>query len=117
MARQAPTSIRLHAGAPEPLRAAALENLASAELAATIAAVPLTMMVLDRDHRVIAYSGPDGADAYLNRDVLELLPAEHRDFIGLQLRRVLDGGELIGFDFDFQLGQNAHSSWQRVRLA
>jgi signal transduction histidine kinase/ActR/RegA family two-component response regulator len=117
MARQAPTSIRLHVGAPEPLRAAALENLASAELAATIAAVPLTMMVLDRDRRVIAYSGPDAADAYLNRDVLELLPAEHREFVDLQLRRVLDGGELIGFDFDFQLGNVSHENWQRVRLA
>ncbi|MET0283619.1 MAG: ATP-binding protein, partial [Polyangiales bacterium] len=102
-------------GAPEPLRAAALENLASAELAATIAAVPLTMMVVDRDRRVIAYSGPDGADAYLDRDALELLPPEHREFVDQQIRRVLDGGELIGFDFE--LGGNTHSNWQRVRLA
>jgi PAS domain S-box-containing protein len=115
MARQAPTSIRLHVGAPEPLRAAALENLASAELAATIAAVPLTMMVIDRSRRVIAYSGPDGSGPYLNRDALELLPPEHREFVDLQIRRVLDGGELIGFDFE--LGTSTHSNWQRVRLA
>jgi PAS domain S-box-containing protein len=115
MARQAPTSIRLHVGAPEPLRGAALENLASAELAATIAAIPLTVMVVDRERRVVAYSGPDAPDGYLNRDALELLPAEHREFVDLQIRRVLDGGELIGFDFD--LGGNTPSNWQRVRLA
>jgi signal transduction histidine kinase len=115
MARQAPTSIRLHVGAPEPLRAAALENLASAELAATIAAIPLTVMVVDRERRVVAYSGPDAPDGYLNRDALELLPAEHREFVDLQIRRVLDGGELIGFDFD--LGGSTPSNWQRVRLA
>ncbi|HEY6880220.1 MAG TPA: ATP-binding protein, partial [Polyangiales bacterium] len=71
--------------------------------------------VIDRARRVVAYSGPDGPDAYLNRDVLELLPREHRDFADLQIRRVLDGGELISFDFD--LGGTAHTNWQRVRLA
>jgi PAS domain S-box-containing protein len=115
MARQAPTSIRLHVGAPEPVRAAGHAGLNGPELLSTLAALPFTVIVLDRALRVTAYSGPSDPATHLGRDALELVPAEHRDFHGQQLRRVLDGGEII--TFDLEPSESTPASWQRVRLA
>jgi signal transduction histidine kinase len=90
-------------------------GLSSAELLSALAALPFTVIVLDRELRVIAYSGPTDPVTYLGRDALDLVPAEHREFHGQQLRRVLDGGEIITFDLD--QSEQVPANWQRVRLA
>ncbi|MEY4509595.1 MAG: hypothetical protein RLZZ450_1717 [Pseudomonadota bacterium] len=115
MARQAPTSIRLHVGPPEPLRAAGHAGLTSPELLSALAALPFTVIALDRNLRVTAYSGPSDPAVHLGRDALDLVPPEHREFHGQQLRRVLDGGEII--TFDLEPSENVPANWQRVRLA
>jgi len=116
MARQAPTSIRLHELAPEPLRAAAVAHITSAELLSALAGLPHNVLVADRARKVIAYSGPGDPQDFLGRDALDLAPRKHREFHDQQLRRVLDGGEVVTFDLDHGDDTNP-GNWQRVRVA
>ena len=80
-----------------------------------VAALPFTVIVIDRERCIVAYSGPlDPAD-FIGIDALSLVPAEHREFHDRQLRRVLDGGEIVSYDLELKGRQP--SEWVRVRLS
>jgi signal transduction histidine kinase len=114
MARQAPTTIRLHVAAPEPVRVAGHEELSNEELTSVLTALPFTVVVLDRNRRITAFSGAHDPGGFLGRDALELVAENHREFHDKQLRRVLDGGEIISFDLQLS---SPRQSWERIRLS
>jgi len=91
------------------------QGLSIDDLGAVLAALPLALLVLDRDLRVVAYSGPNDPAKYLGRYAPELATPEQRDFHERQLRRVLDGGEIVTFDVE-TLDDKLHN-WTRVRLS
>ncbi len=115
MARQPPTSIRLHVATPEPLRSVGHEGLSIDELTAVLSALPVTVTVLDRSYKIVAYSGSSDPHDYLGRSGFELVQEEQRDFHERQLRRVLDGGEIVSFDME--LAGPAPRRWIRMRLS
>jgi signal transduction histidine kinase len=115
MPRPAPNTIRLHVGVTEPARTLLPESMSSPELAAVIAALPFTMVVLDRERRIIAYSGPRNPEDFIGLDALNWAADDARDFHEHQLRRVLDGGEIV--TYDLQLKGRDPAEWIRVRLA
>ena len=115
MARQTSTSIRLHSTAPEPVRAWTQNGLSAEDLGGVLAALPMTLLVIDRARKVVAYSGPRDADRYIGADALDLVSGDQREFHERQLRRVLDGGEVV--TFDVELGASERRNWVRVRLS
>ncbi|MDB4989554.1 MAG: sensor hybrid histidine kinase [Myxococcaceae bacterium] len=115
MPRQATTTIRLHVGVTEPSRCAVEDSMSNAEVAAVIAALPFTTLVLDRERRIVAYSGPRDPALFVGKDALDLIVDDQRDFHDRQLRRVLHGGEIVTYDIEVKGRKPAE--WIRVRLA
>lgn len=124
MARPTPPSIRLHANTPAPLWEAAQSALSRAELASVLSSVPAVVLVVDREQRIIAYSGCPPDAALEGRPLFDFVLKHHQPFYGEQLARVLDGGEAILFDVEgrgFEVESPESSApWRkftRVRLA
>ncbi|HEX6240635.1 MAG TPA: ATP-binding protein [Polyangiales bacterium] len=116
MARQTPESIRLHLASPEPVQATGFAALKPEEIVSVLSSVPGTVLVVNRQRVVQACSGQGQTERNLGRDLLDLVPEGHRSFYDQQLKRVLDGGEVVMFDVeDGSHGTGAR--WLRVRLS
>ena len=117
MARQAPNSIRLHASAPEPDRLAGHRGLTNDDLTGVLGALPFTVVVLDRSFRVVGYSGHAPPDSFLGRDAAALVSPEQHEFHERQLKRVLDGGEVVSYDMQLPAPADTPPQWVRLRLS
>ena len=86
-----------------------------------IGALPFSVITLDRSLRVVAYSGHDDPERYLGRLATDLVQdPDQRDFHVRQLRRVLDGGEVVTYDLkvpELDAAPLGVSQWVRLRLA
>src|SRR5687768_10521258 len=110
MSRQTPESIRLHLASPAPGRVMGFADLKPEEIVGALASLPATVLVVDRQRIILAYSGQaqpgfvggPGAlpERILGQDMFDLVPEDHRAFYDTQLRRVLDGGEVVTFDVE-----------------
>ena len=96
------------------------------EIVGALASLPATVLVVDRQRIILAYSGQaqpgfvggPGAlpERILGQDMFDLVPEDHRAFYDTQLRRVLDGGEVVTFDVEGS-EQKGGRRWVRVRLS
>src|SRR5262245_4664952 len=100
MGRPTPETIRLHLGPAEALRTAAQAGLSPEEIGAVLTSLPGTVMVMDREGRVLAYSGRTEPGAIVGAHLFDVVPTEHHEFYDAQMRRVLDGGETVTFDVE-----------------
>jgi signal transduction histidine kinase len=116
MARQTPESIRLHLASPEPVRVMGFDELKPEEIVSVLSSGPATVLVVNRQRVVLASSGQAQPERSIGRDLLELVPEGHRSFYELQLKRVLDGGEVVSFDVEGG-SHGATLRWLRVRLS
>ncbi|MDB4971862.1 MAG: sensor hybrid histidine kinase [Myxococcaceae bacterium] len=89
--------------------------MSNAEVAAVIAGLPFTTLVLDRERRIIAYAGPRDPALFIGQDALDLVADEQREFHDRQLRRVLHGGEIVSYDVEIK--GRTPAEWIRIRLA
>jgi PAS domain S-box-containing protein len=115
MARQTPESIRLHLASPEPVRVVGFSGLKPEEIVSVLSAVPATVLVVNRQRSVLAYSGQGQAERIIGHDMLDFVPEGHRPFYDKQIKRVLDGGEVVSFDVEGS-SHNDGLRWVRVRL-
>jgi signal transduction histidine kinase/ActR/RegA family two-component response regulator len=116
MARTTPDTIRLHPAVREPVRDAEQWGLSLEEMACVLTAVPARVLVLNRQREIIACSSRSGPVSLVGRDLLTLVPDEHRAFYEQQLKRVLDGGESVTFDVERSDGGEGER-WIRERLS
>jgi PAS domain S-box-containing protein len=115
MARQTPESIRLHLASPEPVRVTGFGDLKPEEIVSVLSAIPATVLVVNRQGVVLACSG-QGPERMVGKDLFEFVPDPHRAFYEMQLKRALDGGEVVAFDVE----GSSHSGglrWVRVRMS
>jgi signal transduction histidine kinase/CheY-like chemotaxis protein len=73
-------------------------------------------MVMDRERRILAYSGRATPGTLIGRPLWDFVQEEHREFYDAQIRRVLDGGETVTFDVEGKSEESVRR-WVRVRLA
>jgi signal transduction histidine kinase/ActR/RegA family two-component response regulator len=116
MARPTPETIRLHLGPAEALRTAAQAGLSPEEIAALLTSLPGTVLVVDRERRILAYSGRAVPASVVGGQLFDHVQPEHHEFYETQLRRVLDGGETVSFDVESR-GEGETRRWVRVRLS
>jgi PAS domain S-box-containing protein len=116
MGRPTPETIRLHLGPAEALRTAAQAGLSPEEIGAVLTSLPGTVMVMDREGRVLAYSGRTEPGAIVGAHLFDVVPPEHHDFYDAQMKRVLDGGETVTFDVENK-AEGLERRWLRVRLS
>jgi signal transduction histidine kinase/CheY-like chemotaxis protein len=115
MARHPHDTIHLLVTPPEPPRTTGTAGLGTEEISATFSSTTSTLIVVGRDLRILAFSGPEKAGLALYMPLLELVPAEHQAFYAQQLRRVLTGGETITFEALSRTRVDSQR-WERVRL-
>jgi PAS domain S-box-containing protein len=116
MARQTPESIRLHLASPEPVRVAGFSDLEPEEIIGALASLPATVLVVNRQRSILAYSGQGSPERVLGRDMFDFIPEDHHGFYDTQLKRVLDGGEVVTFDVEGSTHKEGRR-WVRVRLS
>jgi PAS domain S-box-containing protein len=116
MARQTPESIRLHFASPEPVRVMGFSDLEPEEIVGALASLPATLLVVNRQRTVVAYSGQGSPERILGHDMFDFVPEDHRGFYDTQLKRVLDGGEVVTFDVEGSTHKEGRR-WVRVRLS
>src|SRR5262245_14478435 len=116
MGRPTPETIRLHLGPAEALRTAAQAGLLPEEIAALLTSLPGTVLVVDRERRILAYSGRASPAQVVGGQLFDHVQPEHHEFYDAQLRRVLDGGETVTFDVESR-GEGEERRWVRVRLS
>ncbi len=116
MVRQKPETIRLHPSAPEPFRGTAHARVSEEVLNGILAALPATVVAIDRERRITSYSGRAGSEELLGQDLLDFVEEDLHDFYKQQLARVMDGGETLTFDL---VGTSDRSDphWVRVRIS
>jgi PAS domain S-box-containing protein len=81
-----------------------------------LTSLPGTVLVMDRERRILAYSGRALPGTLLGRPLWDFVQEEHREFYDAQIRRVLDGGETVTFDVEGKSEESVRR-WVRVRLA
>ena len=86
------------------------------EIMSVLSSAPATVLVVNRQRVVIASSGQSQPERSMGRDLLDLVPEGHRAFYDVQLKRVLDGGEVVSFDVEGG-SHGAGLRWVRVRLS
>jgi PAS domain S-box-containing protein len=91
-------------------------NLKPEEIVSALSALPATVHVVDRQRMILACSGHERPERILGHDLFELVPEDHHAFYDTQLKRVLDGGEVVTFDVEGS-APNAGTRWVRVRLS
>ncbi len=85
-------------------------------LSAVVSAFPATVMVIDRERRIIGYSGRATPSDIVGRKLAEFVAPDHQAFYDEQLDQVLDGGMSVSFDVLGTSDQH-EPNWSRVRLA
>jgi PAS domain S-box-containing protein len=81
-----------------------------------LTSLPGTVLVMDRDRHILAYSGRATPGSIIGKPLWDFIQEEHRDFYDAQIKRVLDGGETVTFDVEGK-GEGSVRRWVRVRLA
>src|SRR5688572_631590 len=80
MARQTPESIRLHLASPEPVRVVGFADLKPEEIVGALASLPATVLVVNRQRSILAYSGQASPERVLGRDMFDFVPEDHHGF-------------------------------------
>jgi signal transduction histidine kinase len=91
-------------------------DLKPEEIVGALASLPATVLVVNRQRSILAYSGPGSPERVLGRDMFDFVPEDHHGFYDTQLKRVLDGGEVVTFDVEGSTHKEARR-WVRVRLS
>ncbi len=116
MGRNTPELIRLYETAPEVLRLAGHGAMSTSMLSAVVSALPATVVVTDRELRIVGYSGRTTPSDMIGRNFVDFVAADHLAFYNEQLQQVLSAGAVVNFD---ALGTTDRDEphWSRIRLA
>ncbi len=85
-------------------------------LSAVISALPATVTVIDRDLRILGYSGRMPPADVVGRNFAEFIAPEHLVFYSEQLQQVLSSGVPVNFDV-LGTSERDEPHWSRIRLA